>query len=156
VAIDLGGRQEQPDLKLSSSDGEFDQSQLLGFVLGGSPDDMEQRSGSDNDVTQQAIDAASGLLFGQVQPLLRRIVPVDVLSVKRKTGATEETLVTVGKWISADLFLGYRHRFAEDSAETQNTNEGTLEWYFSRRWRLEVVGGDRGEGSADVLWINRW
>jgi autotransporter translocation and assembly factor TamB len=154
VNIALGGTLEMPDLKLSSSDGAYDQAQLIGFVLGGSPDDQGGPAG-DADVSQQAIDAASGLLFGQVQPLLKKVVPVDVISLKRKTGATEETLLTVGKWLSSKLFISYRHRFSERTA-TDNANEGTLEWYFLRKWRLELVFGDRGEGSADVLWLNRW
>jgi hypothetical protein len=46
--------------------------------------------------------------------------------------------------------------FSGQTDERQNANEGKLEWYFARRLRLDLILGDRGQDSADVLWIRRW
>jgi hypothetical protein len=154
VVIVIGGTLSKPELQMSSSSGNYDQSQLLGFVLGGNPDDTGPAG--QQDVTEQTLGAATGLLFGQLQPLLRKVVPVDVLSLQTKTGAREETVFSVGKWVLSTLFVAYEGRFSGQTDERHNTNEGKLEWYFARRFRLDLIFGDRGEGSADVLWIRRW
>lgn len=154
VTIAIRGKASEPQVTLTSDDTRFDQSQLLGFVLGGSPDDDIGGAG-EADPQANAVNAASSLVFAKVQPLVRKVVPVDVVAVKQE-GAGTTTLLTVGKWLTRDIFVAYQHRFPDRPDEVQNANEGTLEWYFRRRWRTELVFGDRGEGSADVLWLNRW
>lgn len=154
LAIGVGGTLEKPELALSAGSGDYDQAQLLGFVLGGSPDDAGPAT--QRDVSQQALGAGVGLVFGQLRPLLKKVVPVDVVSLQTKSGAKEDTFFTVGKWFFSDLFVAYKQRFGSQTGEQQNTYEGELDWYFARGFRLDLIFGDRGEGSADVLWIHRW
>jgi autotransporter translocation and assembly factor TamB len=156
VYLGVTGTLKRPVLQLSSDSDQYDKAQLLGFVLGGSPDDV--RPSPDVDLARDAMGTASGLVFGQLQPLINQIVPIDVVSVKQETTPTSEpsTLLSLGKWFTSDIYVAYRHRFTGETEQTENTNEGLLEYFFWRRWRLDVVFGDRGDGSADVLWINRW
>jgi hypothetical protein len=90
---------------------------------------------------------------------VNQLVPIDVITVKQEslaTVATPTTLLSLGKWFTSDIYVAYRHRFIGDLEVTQNTDEGLLQYFFLRRWRLDVVFGDAGNGSADVLWVKRW
>ncbi len=157
VRIGVAGTLRRPTLELASDSELYDKSQLLGFVLGGSPDDT--RPSPDVDLARDAMGTATGLAFGQLQPLVNSLVPIDVISVKQEslpTIAEPTTLLTLGKWFTSDVYVAYRHRFLGQTETTENTHEGLLQYFFWRRWRLDVLFGDAGNGSADVLWVNRW
>jgi hypothetical protein len=57
---------------------------------------------------EQTLGAATDLLFGRLRPLLRQVVPVDVLSLQTKTGTNEETVFSVSKWLLSNLFVAYQ------------------------------------------------
>ncbi|HKA90700.1 MAG TPA: translocation/assembly module TamB domain-containing protein, partial [Haliangiales bacterium] len=157
VRIAVTGTLKRPSLDLSSDSDAYDKAQLLGFVLGGSPDDT--RPSPDASLARDALGTASGLVFGQLQPLVNRVVPVDVISVKQESLpalAEPTTLVTLGKWFTSDVYVAYRHRFLTETETGHNTNEGLLQYFFWRRWRFDVLFGDAGNGSADLLWVKRW
>jgi hypothetical protein len=151
VSIAVTGRSAQPVIALAAEPGDYDQAQILGFVLGGDPD--ESGAATQGDVSDQALSAGMGLV---VAPLLKQVLPVDTVSFKTKSGATEETVFTVGKWFFSDVFVSYQQRFGGEPDLQKNTVEGRLEWYFRHGLRLDVVVGDRGQDSADVLSVFRW
>lgn len=62
--------------------------------------------------------------------------------------------VTVGKWITDRIFIGYDYSFG--AKDDENANEGVVEVRLGRGWILESRYGDRGEGSLDFVWVRRF
>jgi translocation and assembly module TamB len=152
VYIDVTGRLEKPRLMLSSDPGSYDQAQLLGFVLGGDPDDPAI---GQTDVGSKAVGVASTVLLGQVQQQLKSALPLDVLSVQVGEGTDANTTrLEVGKWVNERFFVGYRARI--NAPDTKNENEVSVQYRLARRWLVDAFFGDRGVGGADVLWTKRF
>jgi translocation and assembly module TamB len=150
--IDVGGTLEEPTLALSTDRGSYDQAQLIGWVLGGNPDDPAVGK---QPLDQKALGMASNLVLGQVQKLVKSALPVDVLAVKVGEGADSQTTrFEVGKWLTTDLFLGYIYRM--NAPDEKNLNEAQIEYRLGRRWLLEAFFGDRGVAGADVIWSKKY
>lgn len=149
VYVSVTGTVSKPKLSLRANPGSYEQSQILSWVMGGSPDDP---SGPSPALGTQAVGVASNFLLGPLQEQLRALLPFDVLAVKLGEGVdTQTTRVQVGKWLSETLFLGYRARLNSPDS-TKNQSEANIEWRFARRWFLEAFYGDHGAGGADAIW----
>ncbi len=149
VYVNVDGTPSSPKLELTSDPGGYTREQLLGFVLGGSPD----ASQSDAALGEQAAGAAAGFLVGQIQNQIKSRLPIDTLSVGVGDGARASG-VLVGKWITQRIFVAYNYRIGADV--DQNTNEGIVRVLFGYGWMLEASYGDRGNGGADILWTTRF
>jgi translocation and assembly module TamB len=153
VYIDVTGSLSKPKLDFRADPGTYEQSQILGFVLGGDPD---QPSNSDQQPLQdRAVGVASGVLLGQVQSQLRDVLPIDVLNVSvGDAESTTTTRVEVGKWLSDRLFIGYQARM--NAPDDENVNEAEMKFRLGRRWLLDAFYGDRSVGGADVIWSKKY
>ncbi|MEL7371825.1 MAG: translocation/assembly module TamB domain-containing protein [Myxococcota bacterium] len=149
--IGVGGPLSNPKLQLSAEPDIYDDKQLLGFLFGASPDE----DNPDKTPQQQGVDAAAGVLLGQLQAQLKRNLPIDTLAVDLGDGTTSgQANVSLGKWLTDRLFVAYTYRHG--AAQTENTSEGLLRYRFLHPWLVELVFGDRGNGAADLLWSKRW
>ncbi len=149
--IGVTGSGSRPELKLRSSPARYDDSQLLSFVLGASPDD--DRSGEES-ASSRTAGVASTLLANKLQSVVRDIVPIDVLKIDLADDEAAAEKLTVGKWITKKIFFAYRRRF--EAQDSENANEAVIEYRFRRRWLLETFYGDHGAGGIDLLWIRRF
>jgi translocation and assembly module TamB len=150
--IEAKGTLEEPEVSFASDPPVYDQAQLLGFVLGGRPGSAPAAESSMED---KAAGVASAFVSGKVAQMLKNTFPVDVLRVGTDPeGGQRLSFVTVGKWLTEDLFVAYRRRF--EAQEDENTNEANAEYQLLRDWILEGVVGDRGAASLDVLWVKRY
>ena len=151
LIVAVTGTGMAPQLDLRSNPARYDNSELLSFVLGASPDDSrsaEQSAGS------RATGVASTLLASRLQSVVRDIVPIDVLKIDLADDEAAAEKLTVGKWLTKKTFFAYRRHF--EAKELENTNEAIIEYRFMRRWLLETYYGDQGAGGADLLWIRRF
>ncbi len=149
VYVSVSGPPSNPRVRFSSDPGIYSQDQLIGFVLGGTPGAAQE----DAPLADQAVGAATGFLLGQVQSRLQDKLPIDTISVELDDSASAEA-VSVGKWISSRIFVAYNHRIAPETDE--NTNAGLVQFRLGRGWMLETTYGDRGNGSADLLYRKRF
>ena len=155
VFIHLQGTANKPKLFFSSNPPGFDQAQLLAMVLGHEMNPKRQESQEPVDIQNQALSAASGLLLSEMRSVLKKALPIDTLQIQTAPQAgTPSTEITVGKWITRDLFLAYRYRMG--GSDDQNANEARLEYRLGRHWILEGAYGDSSQGGLDVLWIRRF
>jgi autotransporter translocation and assembly factor TamB len=145
VFVALDGPLASPRLTLSSDPAGYTEAELLGFVLGGDPQDP---SIAEQPLQARAVGLASGMLVGELRSRVSQAMPIDVLNFDTQK-------LEVGKWITQDLFVGYRYRFGTQ-LDTRNVNEGNLEYRFLRHWMLDAYFGDRAVGGADVLWTKRY
>jgi autotransporter translocation and assembly factor TamB len=145
------GRLSKPELMMSSDPSTFSQGQLLGFLLGGEP------GGDTTGATTRDMAAGAGTSFvaNKLGGYVRKVLPVDIDVLRYEAAtATQSAAVTVGTWVTRSLFLAYRRHLA--ARYDENTGEGQLEYWLSRRVSVEGTAGDRGYAGVDLLWRKRY
>ena len=149
TVTEVRGRLSKPDLVMTSNPGTYSQGQLLGFLLGGEPD------GQPGDARDRATAAGTSFVANKIGGYVKDALPID-LDVLRYEAATASSsaAVTVGTWLSRDLFLAYRRRL--EARPDENANEGDIEYWLSRRVLVEGVIGDRNINGVDLLWRKRY
>tara|TARA_R110002096_G_scaffold44524_10_gene119923 strand:+ start:20145 stop:24614 length:4470 start_codon:yes stop_codon:yes gene_type:complete len=151
LTVAVTGTGSAPELSLRSNPPRYDDAELLSFVLGASPDDDSSKEQS---TAGRATGVASSYLAGQLQSVVRDVIPIDVLKIDISDDDAAAEKLTVGKWLTDKIFLAYRRRF--EAQDLENANEAVMEYRFRKRWLLELSYGDQGTGGADVLWIRRF
>ena len=143
------GRLSDPQLTLGSDPGTYSQAQLLGFLLGAEP--RGTLSGGPRD----APTAGASLVANRLSSYVRAVLPFDI-DVLRYEAATFDSSarVTIGTWVTRKVFVAYNHRLAARLDE--NSAEGEVEVWLSRRLVVEGVVGDRGYNGVDLLWRKRF
>jgi hypothetical protein len=151
TVTEVHGRVSKPELTLSSDPGTYTQSQLLGFLLGGDPAG-EGQSGAGAD---RVADAGASIVANKLGGYVRDALPIDidVLRYEAATAATSAA-VTVGTWITHSLFVAYRQHL--ESRADENTGEGEVEYWLSRRVMIEGTAGNNGYNGVDLLWRKRY
>jgi len=150
LRIVVAGRLSDPQLSLSSDRGGATETQLLGFVLGGMPGE-ESGPSQDGAVNGVATAAVTQVLGNYVDKLFP--VRIDILRYEAAT-SSRSGAVTIGRRLSDRLFVTWRSRV--DARQDENTGEGSLEYWLSRRLMLDGVVGNRGIHGLDILWRRRW
>jgi translocation and assembly module TamB len=157
VVIELRGTPRKPQLRLTSDPPVYDQSQIVSLVLTGQPGGQPSNG--------KSFDATSAVATAVLSKLADRVAPelgLDVLRVEKQdvktpsgqaTGDTD-TRVEVGKYITERIYLSYAHIFG--APVNANQNEAHVEYRMTRRWMLETIFGDAGQGGLDALWTYRF
>lgn len=145
------GRLSEPELQMTSNPGTYSQGQLLGFLLGGEPNGPPE-SGS---VRDQATDVGASIIANKIGGYVRGALPIDLDVLRYEAAnASESAAVTVGTWLTRSLFLAYQRRI--DARPDENSNQGEIQYWLSRRVMVEGVVGDRGYNGVDLLWRKRY
>ncbi len=145
------GRLSAPELTMASDPGTYSQGQLLGFLLGGDPGGDPQNSSATDKVAGAGTSFVANKLGGYVKSALP--IDIDVLRYEAAS-ATGSAAVTVGTWVTHTLFLAYRQHLS--ARPDENSSEGNLEYWMTRRLMLEGTAGDRGFNGLDLLWRKRY
>jgi autotransporter translocation and assembly factor TamB len=143
------GRLSNPELIMSSNPATYSQGQLLGYLLGGRPD------GDPGDSRERATGAGASYVANEIGKYVKGALPIDldVLRYEHST-ATTSAAITVGTWLTRNLFLAYRQRL--EARPDENSGEGEIEYWLSRRFVVEGVIGDRNYNGVDVVWRKRY
>jgi TamB, inner membrane protein subunit of TAM complex/Domain of Unknown Function (DUF748) len=145
------GRMSAPELVMSADPGTYSQGQLLGFLLGGDPGGDPQNSSATDKVEGAGASFVANKLGGYVKKALP--IDIDVLRYEAAS-ATGSAAVTVGTWVTHTLFLAYKQHLA--ARPDENSSEGNLEYWMTRRLMLDGTAGDRGYNGLDLLWRKRY
>lgn len=148
----VSGTSKKPELIFAADPAVYTRGELMQVFLGGEPG-VE----SGGEVTPaQALSAAAGVLLGPVTRALRRTLPIDTLKFDVGEGSAggNTAAVTLGKWLTDDLFLAYTFKVNESGTET--TSQGLLRYRFTGTWIAELKYAQGQEGSAEVLWLKRF
>jgi autotransporter translocation and assembly factor TamB len=152
TVTEIHGRASSPELTLSSEPGTYSQGELLGFLLGGEPGGGDAPPGS---TTDRVAGAGASFVANKLGGYVRDALPVniDVLRYEAAT-ATSGAAVLVGTWITRSLFVAYRQHL--ESRADENTGEGEVEYWLSRRVMIEGTAGNNGYNGVDLLWRKRY
>ena len=157
VVIELRGTPRKPQLHLSSDPAVYDQAQIVSLILTGQPGGQPS-NGKAFDPTSAVTTAVLSRLADQVAPELgldvMRVEKQDVTNVEGQTTGDTDTRVEVGKYITERIYLSYAHIFG--APDNSNQNEAHAEYRMTRRWMLESIFGDAGQGGVDALWTYRF
>ena len=157
VVIELRGTPKKPQLRLSSDPAMYDQAQIVSLILTGQPGGQPS-NGKSFDPTAAVTTAVLSRLADQVAPQLgldvMRVEKQDVKNEEGQATGDTDTRVEVGKYITERIYLSYAHIFG--AAENGNQNEAHAEYRMTRRWMLETIFGDAGQGGVDALWTYRF
>jgi autotransporter translocation and assembly factor TamB len=152
TVTEVHGRASKPELTMSSHPAGYSQSELLGFLLGGEPG----RDAPPGTPTDRVANAGASLLANKLGGYVRKALPIDIIDVLRYEGASSSTsaAVIVGTWITHTLFLAYRQHL--EARPDENTGEGEVEYWLSRRVVVDGTVGNRGYNGIDLLWRLRY
>ncbi len=104
----------------------------------------------------QVASVLGSVLASQARKALAAKLPLDVLSIEAGEEGLTDARLEVGKYLTDDLYLGYRGRLGspqnQSTTRRENNNAVRLEYQFSPRWSLEGEYGDAQQGGADVIW----
>jgi translocation and assembly module TamB len=110
---------------------------------------------SSSALSAEAGSLVAGVLASQLQKVLSKRLPLDVLSIQTGDGLTGSKL-EAGKYVSRDIYVGYVGRAGANPALLQNRNAVHLEYQISQRWSFDAEYGDAGTGTADLMWTKRY
>ncbi len=145
VGVQVVGPAQNPRIRLYSEPDLSDYDKLSWLVLGRGPDGLGR---SDSAILQ---GAALALLSGEGQSptgaLLAGIGLTD-LSVRQSEGDTRETIVSLGKQLSRNWYVGYER--------SVNATTGTWQLIYRLAQRFTLRAQSGSENALDVIWSWRW
>ncbi|MEO7732478.1 MAG: translocation/assembly module TamB domain-containing protein, partial [Kofleriaceae bacterium] len=145
------GRVSAPELVMSADPGTYSQGQLLGFLLGGDP----AGDPADSSATSKVEGAGASFVANKLGGYVKQALPIDIDVLRYETAtASGSAAVTVGTWVTHTLFLAYKQHLG--SRPDENSSEGNLEYWLTRRLMLDGTAGDRGYNGIDLLWRKRY
>ncbi len=159
IVANVSGDLLQPSLRLSSEDQALSESDLYSYLVFGQPayalssGQLELVDGA----RQASVNLALGTIASQLGSfLLAEDFPIDYLDISTSQffdgdfaapglgSEVRSTGITVGKYVSDDVFLGVRWRpFGNRGDASRNSFSGRLEWRFRDEWALEAFAEDR-------------
>ncbi|TBO28681.1 hypothetical protein EYS42_13755 [Aquabacterium lacunae] len=145
VGVQISGTAQEPRVRLYSEPSMSDTEKLSWLVLGRAPAGL---GGADLGLLQTA---AAALLDGEGPSRRDNLVStlgLDELSVRQNDGAVRDTIVSVGKQVSRNWYLGYERSL--------NATTGTWQaiYRLAQRFTLRAQAGD--DNAVDLIWSRRW
>jgi hypothetical protein len=137
----------------SDPPGRYNEGELFGFFLGGEPG---------GDAAAQAKEAGLGVgasvlsqyVARQVKKYMPKRLTLDVIKCEAATSAVGASCTLGKRFLDDELYIAYKRRLA--ALPNENADEAQIQYYLSREWFLEGVGGSANIIGADLLWRRRW
>ncbi len=146
VGVIVTGTALNPRIRLFSEPSMSDIDKLSWLVLGRASEGVGR---SDAALLQRA---ALALLSGEgpgVTDRLTKAIGLDEISVRQQTeGEVKETIVTLGKQLSKNWYVGYERGL--------NATTGSWQLIYRLARRLTVRAQAGGDNSLDLIWTLRW
>jgi autotransporter translocation and assembly factor TamB len=93
---------------------------------------------------------AANLLAGQISQVLGEKLNLDVIEVEA-AGNLQSAVVEVGKYITSDIFISYKHSFGSASDNDLEPAIVTMEYQIMRFLFLQLTGGDAEDAGFDFI-----
>jgi len=147
IAVVVGGAISNPEISFESD--AFDsQADMLAVLLTGRP--LSDHSAAEGNATTRAV---SGALSGFTTKLLDKVVPLDIFQLDLGDDVSSGA-VEAGKAIGSRVVV--ITRFTWGGEDDENRVEAEVEVLLTRGLYFRARGGDRAEGSVDVVYKQRF
>lgn len=144
VAVNITGRAKAPQLHLSSTP-ELQQADIVTLLVVGKTTDRltaSERSG----LSSQAQQIVGNVAAGELEQLLAKPLGFDTVDIQTGPNLTSSK-VSVGRYITQDLFLSYEQQLGEESG-----NKIGVEYSVNRHLKLKGSSTNKGAAALDLLW----
>ena len=128
---------------------------VVGHLQSGGDSGGAATAVSSSALSTEAGSLVAGVLASQLQKVLSKRLPLDVLSIQTGEGLAGSKL-EAGKYVSRDIYVGYVGRAGANPALLQNRNAVHVEYKISQRWSFDAEYGDAGTGTADLMWTKHY
>jgi autotransporter translocation and assembly factor TamB len=147
VTIHVEGKAKQPKLTFSSNP-ELEQTDIISLLIVGKTTDRLTNS-ERSSLSNQTEAIAGGLVAQQAEKLLGSSLGLDTIEVEAGKNIGTGS-VTVGRYVTQDLFLSYGREFTEKGK--QGGNKVGVEYSINRQLKLKGSSDDLGETALDFIW----
>jgi autotransporter translocation and assembly factor TamB len=149
VIVQVGGTASKPTLTLASEP-PLDQADILAVVLFGKPTNALGRSESAG-LQQQALEISTGYVAPDLRESVMNSLGLDVFDVEIPQDDTTPGRVSVGRYVTGDVFVSLAQEFGAQQAEVMS-----LEYSLTRRISVRGSTSTRGDSAIDVFWRRRY
>lgn len=144
VSVHVTGKAKTPQLHLSSTP-ELQQADIVTLLVLGKTTDRLTAS-ERSDLSSQAQQIMGNVAASELEQLLAK--PLGFDSIDIQTGANlESSKVSVGRYITQNLFLSYEQQLGEESG-----NKVGIEYSVNRHLKLKGSSTNKGAAALDLLW----
>ena len=145
VDIKLTGTADEPIIELTS-DPQMSESDIMSLLLFGTR--MGDLDTSQSGFLQQRT-AEMLLVFGttKLQSQMSQQLGVDIVTVQQSTRQPDQSALVVGKYLNSRTLLKY-----EQNLENASTYLINLEYYLTKRIKLETYIDQSSETGAEINW----
>jgi autotransporter translocation and assembly factor TamB len=150
VIASISGTVGAPKIEMRSEPPLYSEAQVVSLIINGTP---AGKTGEDS-TNDAALSAIAGLVSQQLANSLTGPLNIDSSFELNTEEGGKISSLSVGIWLSDNIFGGYFRHFEADPNENQD--EVVLEWWLKPTWLMEVRTGDAGASSGDLLWIWRY
>jgi len=122
IFINISGTTKKPEIKFSS-DPPLQETDILSYLVFGT---SSQKIGSNErrSLESAAAGLAGGIALNQLKSLIGKELSPDVLRI---TGSEQGTELEVGKYLTENLYISYKHGVADSPSGTSTL---TTDWIF--------------------------
>ncbi len=153
ITVDIAGTSEYPSVKFKLDGSSITEGDALSYILfGKSMNELtmeEQDDLGDMDTGDLAGKAATSILSSQITDFLGDKLNVDYIEVKSGENFEKATL-SVGKYITNDLFISYEQRFGETGEKDLATYEVEME-YELFKFLFFVLNNSSKHSGFDII-----
>jgi translocation and assembly module TamB len=149
VIVQVGGTASKPTLTLSSEP-PLDQADVLAVVLFGKPTNALGRSETAG-LQQQALEISTGYVAPDLRESVMNSLGLDVFDVEIPQDDTTPGRVSVGRYVTGDVFVSLAQEFGAQQAEVVS-----LEYSLTRRISIRGSTSTRGDSAIDIFWRRRY
>jgi translocation and assembly module TamB len=135
------------DIRLAlTSEPEMEQADILSYLAFGKPTG-ELKDGQAAGVEQAALSIASQIAASELKDILGKTLFLDTISIDPGGGDIGQGSVTVGKYVSPDVFVSYKQGFGERA-----TNELRVTYEINKNLSVETQVVDEQTSGIDFYW----
>jgi translocation and assembly module TamB len=149
IRVSVGGTVQKPELALTSEP-EMTEGDIMSILLFGRPLD-ELNTDQANLVQRRAGDIAAAFGMSKLEMKIARQLGVDMVSIQPGSGEDPRRALILGKYISRRVLLKYEQALEEWGSFFVN-----LEYFMTRRVKVETLIGRQSESAIEVNWSTEY
>lgn len=149
ILAHVHGFSSGPELVLSS-DPVLEQADILSVLLFGKPA-SELTGGEAVGLQQQTVQLASQYVIGELEPSVRDTLGLDTLEVELPEEANGSGRVTVGRYVTRDVFVSLGQEFGSSVAQVFG-----VEYGLTPRISIRGSTSTEGQSAVDIFWHRRY
>jgi translocation and assembly module TamB len=145
IIIKITGTANQMTLALDSEPA-MDRTDIISYLVFGRPA-SELNQQQNFNAEQAALNLTGRLAANELKNILGDVFRLDVLTLESGSGDITQGSLAIGKYVTPEVFVLYRHRFKVDEPDKV---EVTYE--INRNFSIETQLGDEKTSGIDFVW----